>query len=106
MQVLTVESFRDLMQYGDCTIKCLYSGEVVRTLTVVGESCHLLAGDGTELDIPLDTPITYQPWCMDRGNMLFSLGGQLLSCTTRCKICTEGDVLIADSGEYSVEPPR
>lgn len=98
MKDLHVSSFRDLMQHGDCTIKCFYSGQTVRTLTVVGDNCHLLAGDGTELDIPLDTPITYEPWTMDRGNMNFTLDGQPL------KICGEADVLTAESGYYSVLP--
>ena len=98
MQALTVQSFRDLMQHGDCTIACLYSGQVVRTLTVEGENCHLVAGDGTELDIPLDTPIAYEPWCMDRGSMIFTLDGRQL------KVCTEADILTADGQQYSVQP--
>lgn len=98
MNQLIVESFRDLMQHGACTIACLMSGQIVRTLTVVGDNCHLVAGDGTELDIPLDTPVVYEPWMMDRGSMNFTLGNSAL------KLCTELDVLTAESGEYSVIP--
>ena len=97
---LKIKSFRDLMQHGDCTIHCLYTGQQVRTLTVKGDNCHCLAGDGTELDIPLDTPIIHEPWCMDRGNMVFDYRdhGQL-------KICGEADVLITeDETEYQVSP--
>lgn len=95
---MKVTSFRDLMQHGDCTIACLYSGETVRTLTVEGDTCHLVAGDGTELDIPLDTPITFEPWVFDRGNMIFEHEGETL------KICGEADILTAESGQYSITP--
>ena len=98
MLQLKVGSFRDLMQHGDCTIKCFYSGQTVRTLTVVGDICHILAGDGSELDVPLDTLITYEPWTMDRGNMLFEHEGRTL------KICGEADILTAESGFYNIEP--
>jgi hypothetical protein len=96
---LQIKSFQDLMQHGDCVICCLYTGQQVRTLTIKGDNCHILAGDGTELDVPLETKIRYEPWAMDRGNMLFNYqGGEL-------KICGEADVLITeDETEYQVSP--
>lgn len=87
------------MQHGDCTISCLYTGQQVRTLTLKGDNCHCLAGDGTELDIPLDTPVIHQPWVLDRGNMIFKHGHDQL------KICGEADILRTEDGtEYSVMP--
>jgi len=98
MQALPVSSFRDLMQHGDCTIACLYTQQTVRTMTVEGGICHLVAGDGSEFDVPLDTPITFEPWVMDRGNMLFEHGG------STWKVCGEADILTAESGQYSIQP--
>lgn len=96
---LKIKTFADLMQHGECTIACLYTGTVVRTLTVEGDNCHLVAGDGTVLDIPLETKITYGMWCLDRGDMLFTLNGREM------KVCGEGDILTTKDGtKYTVTP--
>lgn len=60
---------------------------VVRTLTQVGDSCHIKCADGTELTVPINTAVIYEPWSDDRGSLLFERGGHKL------KICTEFDML-------------
>jgi hypothetical protein len=95
----TIQKFADLFTNGEtATIHCAMSGTKVRTLTKEDDNCHLVAGDGTTLDIPLNTTIQYEPWVMDRGSLNFTLNGQAL------KLCTELDVLKTDNGEYSIVP--
>lgn len=102
MSDLKVKTFADLISRGNGSIACLYTGNVVRQLTLQDNGIvHVVAGDGTSFDIPSDTPILYQPWVMDRGNLLFEIPevyGQL-------KICGEADILTTEDGErYSIVP--
>lgn len=98
---LTIQDFADLFTHGDtATVHCAMSGTKVRTLTKQGDNCHLIAGDGTELNIPLNTPVVYEPWVMDRGSLNFTLDNQPL------KLCTELDVLKSSGEEYTLVPNR
>lgn len=94
MESIAVGSFADLMAKGSCVIVNPIKGDVVRTLTVDGDNCVCLAGD-VELIIPLQTPITYQAWHFDRGNLLFKHEHS----EDELKICTEADILQLPSGE-------
>jgi hypothetical protein len=107
-QTLKVGSFRDLMGgYESAQIKCLMQRRTVRTLQVkmVGDNEVVeidpnIPGDRTYHDlmtVSLDTIISYQPWDMDRGSLIF--GGY--------KICTELDtILYPDDVELSIQPKR
>ena len=100
---LKTSTFADLIQHGKCIIKCLMSGEVVRTLTPNDDgSIHMLAGDGTELTIQAETPITYESWDMDRGSLIFAHPDY----SDKLKICTELDILVVEAtgAEFSVVP--
>jgi len=67
-------------------LKCYYTGEIVRRLTVDGDELIIDAITET-VRAPLDTEITYKPWLMDRGDLLFDLDGR------KCKICGEADFI-------------
>lgn len=97
MRTLKVSSFEDLMQGHDqARIKCLMSGVVVRTLTLIDlieagltkvVKIEFPGGlPNAEHIVPLDTKIVYEPWAMDRGSLLFGDNKQF-------KICTEGDIV-------------
>lgn len=99
---LTIQKFADLFTHGDTvTIHCAMSGNKVRTLIREGDNCHLIAGDGTELDISLNTQVVYEPWVMDRGSLNFDPAG---GNDYKFKLCTELDVLRTENGEYSLVP--
>jgi hypothetical protein len=80
-------------------ILCAYTHAVVRRLVVnvdVG-IVDMDAGEGHQVGIPLDTEITYEPWFMDRGSLLFAnpiFGAQ----PAVWKLCTEHDVIRFDDG--------
>lgn len=75
------------------TIHCAMTGAKVRTLAINGDYCDLRAGDGTEVAIHIDTPLTYEQWFMDRGSVLVK------SCDDGViKLCTECDLLRYDDG--------
>ncbi len=61
--------------------------------------------------LPLDTPITYEPWMMDRGSLLFASAAVLnrevlpASLPDELKICGEGDsITFADGSSDTVLP--
>lgn len=72
-------------------ILCRYKKVVVRTLTIVGDVVHMVTPNGDNVDIPLEEPVVYKPWFMDRGNMLV-LGEKI-------KLCTEADYIRYPDGE-------
>jgi hypothetical protein len=86
------------------TIHCAGTGNKVRTLTTVGklngiDMVEILAADGTKIEVPLDNPITYEPWTFDRGSLIFEYE------TGNLKICTELDTITFPNGErFSVSP--
>ena len=105
MKPLPVASFRDLMNgQQTATITCLYSQKVVRKLTVQGDRVQI--DPNTEdapaqypiISVPLDTPITYQPWVMDRGNLNF----ETPEIPEGAKICGEGDIITFPNEKRSI----
>ncbi|MCR9292045.1 MAG: hypothetical protein NXI32_04950 [bacterium] len=100
MSTVQVDKFSDLVQHGPAVILNLFDKQIVRTLTKLEDGqVYLLAGDGTKMILEGDTPIRFQPWVMDRGSLLFEVGGHEL------KICTESDILRTEDGRYfSIEP--
>jgi hypothetical protein len=108
MAELKVDSFRALMNgQPKATISCMYQGIVVRTLTVDGERVVIDPNTETEpgvhpvISTPLDTPITYRPWTMDRGNMNF----EHEEFPDGAKICGEADVIEFPNGDkFSIMP--
>lgn len=104
MKNLITTSFKDLMNgHPSAQIHCAMTGTLVRTLTKMVEQgipmVHIVAGDGTELMVDMETPIHYEPWCFDRGSLDFNYQGQSL------KICTELDTITFPNGDtFSVTP--
>lgn len=100
-------------------IYCLYSEKLVRVLTVApdGQTVEIDAQDGrTVVTVPMTTPIRYEPWTMDRGNMLFPAAAvisppsqiaELLANDPQqvLKICGEGDRIVYASGETATANP-
>jgi hypothetical protein len=105
---ISVGSFRDLMNNNShAEIRCQRYGVVVRRLSVMEDMVHIdpMVGPATIgrliIKTHLDTPITYEPWFLDRGNLCFSHpdfpGG--------AKICTELDTIqYGDSDLYTIYP--
>lgn len=108
MPELKVDSFRALMNgQPTATISCFYQHIVVRRLRVEGD--RVIINPNTDamptehpiLSTPLDTPIGYTPWMMDRGNMTF----EHPEIPDGAKICGEADVIEFPNGErFSVMP--
>ena len=94
-------TLRDVMA-GNRTaeISCLYTGKVVRRLKRVGDQLEVDALD-VVVTVPLDTPLTYKPWVMDRGNMLFDVPGH-----QGAKFCGEGDHITYPDGTRDVIEPN
>lgn len=79
------------------------NNEVVRTLTRLDNNrIGILAGDGSCVTVPDETPIRYQPWDGDRGSLLFESGMQTL------KICTELDLIrpLGMTGTVTIHHPK
>jgi len=96
---MRVLMLNDVMGLSDSAeIVCLYKKEVVRTLTKEGGNIHIEAGDGSSVDLPIDTLVTYKEFFMDRGSMLLGNG---------MKLCTELDIVrYPDGTEYPVHAPE
>ena len=80
---------------------------VVRKLRVKGNNVELdcCDGNGFNLTIPINTEITYEPWFMDRGSMLFRANNLPPLCYGTAKICTEADIVqFPDGTQHSIEP--
>jgi len=101
MKEVRVASFRDLMAgYDYAEIVCRYKKTVVRKLTVNGDMVNMDAITEA-VEVPLDTPVEYEPWFMDRGSMLFRAEGH----DVPLKLCTEADeVRYPDGSEGWVNP--
>lgn len=83
-------TFADLLRgYVSAEILSFRNGTVVRRLIVKGDVVTVDAITQA-VDVPLTTPITYEPWFMDRGSMLF---GQYY------KLCTETDTIRFPDGQ-------
>lgn len=93
---MKANTFRDLMgKHKSAEIRCLYTGNLVRRLTLDGDKVIIDALQPPILSVPLDAIIVYSPWVMDRGNMLFrhdEMPGQDL------KICGEDDRITYEDG--------
>ena len=98
---MKIANFKDLMAgYESAEIVCIMKNEVVRELTVNGDTVHIESGPD-KVDVPIDTAVTYEAWHFDRGNMLFSLSGS----TESLKLCTEVDkIRFPDGTEDNVYP--
>jgi len=110
---MKVASFKDLMNgHPEATISCLYSGKVVRKLKVENDTLWIDPLEGPKVLITLAAPITYEPWAMDRGNMLFSprdviepMDLRLVPQETLYKICGEGDYIEWSDGQFEEVTP-
>jgi hypothetical protein len=97
---IPVKVMGDVMNgHQTATIKCLYTDQVVRKLKVEGDNLVIDAMTET-VTVPLDTPLIYEPWFMDRGSILFNLDGR------PAKFCGEADKICFDNEDewHSIEP--
>ncbi len=76
------------------TIRCAYIGSVVRRLAVFEDVVEMHCADGAAIGIPLDTPIRYEAWFMDRGSLTFTTD----ELPEVCKLCTEADAVTFEDG--------
>lgn len=82
-------------------IVCPIKNQVVRTLTRIGEfSVQVKCADGTVTCVALATPIRYEPWALDRGNMLFDC-----PLCDNAKLCTEMDTIRYADGTKALITP-
>lgn len=83
-----VSTFAELLRGKNAAeIVCAYTNEVVRRLVLVDGVIDIDAM-GDTVSVTIDTAITYEPWFMDRGSLVFvDRSGR------RCKLATEGDTL-------------
>ncbi len=106
---MKVSSFRELMAgHKSAEIRCLYTGTLVRKLSIDADGAHVVIDAMIMIvSVPLDTPITHQPWAMDRGNMLFkssavceqtTLAAVMPKVPAELKICGEDDPITFDDG--------
>lgn len=101
-------TLRELFENRSGRIRCLYKGHTVRTLVFQGDlvdiDTSIRAEDGTLLDqgptvgVSADTVLTFEPWTMDRGSVLFMYG------KLEAKLCTEGDYIDFDDGSRKGVP--
>lgn len=73
-------------------IMCPVKNAVVRRLNQRDGTFLNLDALTDAIDVPCDTPLIYEPWCFDRGNILAKVGGRTI------KVCTVGDILIFPDG--------
>jgi hypothetical protein len=76
------------------TIRCAYTGNVVRRLAVFGDVIEMHCADGTAVGLPIDTQIRYEAWFMDRGSFTFTCA----ELPEAAKLCTECDMVIYEDG--------
>jgi len=102
---MKIANFKDLMGgHESAEIVCIVKKEVMRKLSVAGDTVHIEAGFH-KVDIPLNTPVHYEAWPLDRGNLLFwhEAGGN--GKEIELKLCTEVDkVRYPDGTEDAVYP--
>lgn len=103
MKTLFVKTFGNLMgahQYAE--IICPLKNVVVRKLSRKFDKVLLDPMVPPVISVDLTTKITFQPWLLDRGNLLFrheEFPGKDL------KICTEADIIrYEDGSEYQINP--
>lgn len=105
---MKVATFRDLMNnHFTAEIHCLYTGNLVRRLACHPDGVRIIPTGHDAITVPYDTPITYEPWLMDRGNMNFAgdatadpkFAGKTL------KICGEGDPITFQDGTVDYVMP-
>jgi hypothetical protein len=80
-------------------IVCPIKGEVVRRLTRLRDphgDWIMVDAITEQVTVPASTTVVHEPWCMDRGNMLFD----------GMKLCTELDVIRFPSGREGRVTPR
>lgn len=96
-------TFRSLLNGNHrAEIVCPFKKKVVRKLATFFNDMVAIDGlEGPVALVSLDTPISYEPWFMDRGSLLFNdpkLG--------TLKLCTESDLIrYPDGSEEWIEAP-
>ena len=103
---MKIANFKDLMAgfesadiVHSTSDPCPGKNEVVRELTVrdkivsggwgVIKVVHIESGPDA-VDVPINTPVYYEAWALDRGNLLFYTGDDA-GAGEEMKLCTEAD---------------
>ena len=99
-------TFRTLMNgHTTAEIRCLYTGNLARRLTVKGDVVEVDAMT-VKVDVRIDTAIVLHPWNFDRGDMMF-YSPNLPAGMTVAKLCGEHDpIRFEDGTESFVDPER
>ena len=94
--------FRSLLNgHARAEVVNLLNGKVVRELFLHIDGTVTIESGPDKVRVPLDTPITYEPWDLDRGSFLFSC-----AAFPNGKIATEHDFIDYDNGDRcSIEVP-
>lgn len=82
-----------LGKYNTAEVSCVYTGNVVRKLTRLTDGIEIDYIEGNVV-VPAHTEFRFEPWVMDRGNMLFDIPGH--PCA---KFCGEFDVITYPDGK-------
>lgn len=93
---MKVKTFGDILKgHQTAQVSCLYKGHVVRKLSR-GDGCVIVDPMiGLHIHVPDETPLKFEPWMMDRGNLTFrhdDMPGQDL------KFCGEADKIVFEDG--------
>ena len=108
-QTLVVETFSDLFSRAEgetkAVIECALNRIVVHQLKLdpSGTAILLDAMSGPIVKVGLDEPITYEPWCCDRGSLLFNARQIKLP---DAKLATELDELCYPDGRRFTLVPK
>lgn len=99
-QILNVKNFRNVMNgHATAEICSLLNGEVVRRLKAIGDALEIDALTDT-VTVNMDDNLTFMPWFMDRGNILFThtdIPGN------QGKLCTQFDIIkYPDGSEFEI----
>jgi|TARA_Y100000034_G_scaffold116048_1_gene153875 hypothetical protein len=98
MQIATFNDF--LGEHPTSEILCAMKREVVRRFRRMPDGSVELDALSDKIVVPADTVVMYEPWCMDRGSLVWIDGER-----GTLKACTEFDVLRFPNGdENSIQP--
>jgi hypothetical protein len=86
-------------------IFCLYTGKLARRLTVKGDVIEIDAMT-IKVEVRMTTPIVFNAWVFDRGDMTFYAPDLAPPIGTVAKLCGEGDPIKFDDGTESHVMPQ
>ena len=106
MKQVIIKTLRDLFPFGNQSeIRNNYepipSEAPVRIFTLSEDQQSVtIDAISEQVVLPANSQVYFQPWALDRGNLLVMKDGRNL------KLCCEADVLICNNERYVIEPTR